>query len=257
MAETLSLENDIKLGEASRVLFGGQAELRLVCPSQLILLRKNARYMRKAVFDQLTDNVRRDGFLSSVPLCQEIGTDQLEVLSGNHRVQAAIAAGIEKILIIAIPQIESARKIAIQLSHNALTGEDDQQLLAELWSELQDLNEQLYSGLDSDSVGELDPVAFHSFNPAQPKLRTITLCFLPEEASVLDELLSEADAIARADDLYLAPASHYDPLFEALAETRQTANIKNTTVAFMWLINRLMERNIFASITNEHTHPPM
>lgn len=51
---------------------------------------------------------------------------QVEVLSGNHRVQASVEAGIERILVMIIEEdLTRSQAVAIQLSHNALVGEDD------------------------------------------------------------------------------------------------------------------------------------
>lgn len=63
--------------------------------SELKLLEKNARYMKPEQFNRLVENIRRDGCLTSVPLVHRDG-ESLVVVSGNHRVSAAIKAGIEE-----------------------------------------------------------------------------------------------------------------------------------------------------------------
>ncbi|MFQ5731912.1 MAG: ParB N-terminal domain-containing protein [Planctomycetaceae bacterium] len=251
MAETLSEELNQQLAETSRVIFGDKARLRVVDPKDVQLLKKNARYMKKSVFDQLTANIEHDGFLSSVPLCQELGDGRLEALSGNHRVKAAIRAGVERIAVIVLPRQSQNRKLSIQLSHNALTGDDDKDLLAELWCGIQGLDEKLYSGLDSELVDDLDSSRFLGFSPARPQCRRLVLWFLPEEVAALDELLDEAAAEAAADETYAAPAEHYERLVDALAKTKQLQNIKNTAVAFMWLLNRLSGGLVFERLDLE------
>ena len=122
-----------KLAAASMALYGDAASLRAVDPRTLSLLKRNARTFDKDTFQQLTANVRADKRLSSTPLCWETPEGLLEVLSGNHRVQAAIEAGIEQVLVLVLHgDLSKARRIAIQLSHNALVGTDDPTLLAEL-----------------------------------------------------------------------------------------------------------------------------
>ena len=127
--------------------------------------------MRKAVFEQLTENIRRDGYLSSVPLCQELEGGDLEVLSGNHRVQAAIAAGVEQILVIVIPENASPRKIAIQLSHNSLTGEDDRRTRRRVGDATVGRSEVEWLVEDGDMAHRLHPTS----RPVRcrPTLRTI------------------------------------------------------------------------------------
>ena len=102
----------------------------------LALLAKNAHYMTDAMFSRLVGNIRKDGCLTTTPLVYEAG-GKLEVLSGNHRVQAAIKAGIEEadVLEIVTP-LSREQKVAIQLSHNSINGKDDPNILAELWGEL-------------------------------------------------------------------------------------------------------------------------
>lgn len=99
----------------------------------------------------MRDNIASDKRLSSVPLCYRHEDGRLEVLSGNHRVKASIEAKIPVILVLVITEtLDQSRRIAIQLSHNALVGEDDQSILANLWSKIETVKDKLYSGLDSE-----------------------------------------------------------------------------------------------------------
>ena len=91
----------------------------------LKLLEKNARYMTPQEFALLVDNIKRDGKLTSTPVVY-----RGEVLSGNHRVRAAIKAGIEEADVIDIlSELSEERRLAIQLSQNAINGKDDETLL--------------------------------------------------------------------------------------------------------------------------------
>lgn len=236
-----------RLQEVARALYGDRATLRLVDPAKLRLLTKNARFMKKATFEQLAQNVQQDGMLQSVPLCHgvrpgsidRLKDDELEVLSGNHRVKSAIRAGLSQILVLVIPHQDREQKIARQLSHNALAGQDDKQLLAELWREMDDLQAKLYSGLDSETVAELEKVNFAAFNAAPIRTEKVVLWFLPEEVGDLEKLLDEAAEVVAADKAYLAPLASYRKLFDLLVKVKKLGNIKNTAVAFLWLIDQL------------------
>ena len=82
-----------------------------------------------------------------------------EVLSGNHRVQAAVEAGVPVILVLTILQdLSKSEQIAIQLSHNALVGQDDQGILAALWADIEELEAKLYAGLSSEALKEIKEV---------------------------------------------------------------------------------------------------
>ena len=43
--------------------------LEMVTPGELKLLEKNARYMKAEQFQSLVENIKKDGNLSSLPLC--------------------------------------------------------------------------------------------------------------------------------------------------------------------------------------------
>ena len=153
-----STENDT-LSRISKALYGDALTLAVMDPKDISLLKKNARILKKDVFQQLTANIGRDKRLSSVPLCHRLSDGRLEVLSGNHRVQASVEAGIERILVMIIEEdLTRSQAVAIQLSHNALVGEDDPALLAELWAEIEDIAAKTYAGLSSDVVEKLDKI---------------------------------------------------------------------------------------------------
>ena len=251
-------ELNARLAEISRLMYGDKAELRMVDPRSLILLKHNARFMRRSQFEQLRNNVERDGMLSSVPLCHTLPDQNLEVLSGNHRAKAAIQADLLRILVLVIPFQGQDEKIAKQLSHNAIAGEDDKQILASLWSEIQGIEQKLYSGLDSETIAELEKISFSAFNAEQVRTEQITLWFLPEEVQDLDKLLDSALPHLVSQEIYAAPLAKYQKLFDALVKIKRLGKIKNTAVAFAWLIDKLQEVDISAeSIDSDATgHQP-
>ncbi len=89
-------------------LQGQPYRLDYVDPSDIRLLDKNARYMEQEMFQNLVENVKQDGGLSSLPLCYREEDDSLLVLSGNHRVQAAVHAGIGRIMILVVRAFKAA-----------------------------------------------------------------------------------------------------------------------------------------------------
>jgi len=68
-------------------------KLCFVEKKELVFLEKNARFMTNIVFTNLVNNIKRDKQLASVPLLYKRPDGMYIVLSGNHRLQAAIAAG--------------------------------------------------------------------------------------------------------------------------------------------------------------------
>jgi len=229
-------EKNKSLQEISRFIFGDSAALRIVDPRELVLLKHNARYFKKDQFRQLISNIRSDKRLSSTPLCHIIDGGKLEVLSGNHRVQASIEAGLPWILVIVILQdIAKNEQIAIQLSHNALVGLDDEQILADLWNSIEDIKMKCYAGLSSDTAEKLKKIKLVSFSTPQIRTKQISFAFTETELEVVTDVLSELSLIP-ADHIYLAPVTQFADFFAAIQQVKKNDNIKNGSLAVMRLL---------------------
>src|ERR1019366_7732799 len=127
-----------------------QTRVTRVRLSDLKLPEKNARFLKGAAFAQLVANIRRDGCLTSFPLVNRQGED-LTVASGSHRVAAAMKAGlIEHDVIEITSPLTREQFVALQLSHNAIVGEDDPNVLRALYDEL-GFEWKEYSGLTDDA----------------------------------------------------------------------------------------------------------
>jgi hypothetical protein len=238
--EDIARQNEA-LKETSRLLFGDSAELRIVDPASLVLLKENARYFKKETFKQLVANLRQDQRLSSVPLCYPMENSRLEVLSGNHRVKASMEAGIKWIMVIVIlEEIELSRKISIQLSHNSLVGEDDQQILAGLWARIEDIKAKCYAGLSSETIGELQNIKLLSFSTPQPRTRQVAFAFTEPEFEAVEAIMQELGRLP-ADRVYLIQADQFDEFFKKLLAIKKTDNIKNGSLAMLRLLEKLKE----------------
>ena len=150
--------------------------------SELKLLEKNARYMKGPQFNRLVENIRRDGCLTSFPLVHRDG-EALVVVSGNHRVSAAIKAGIEESDVIEVTSpLTRQQFVALQLSHNAIAGQDDPNILRSLYDEL-DFGWKEYSGLTDDAFN-IDELDTSVLRVEQPFYEELTISFLPGDAEV-------------------------------------------------------------------------
>lgn len=100
---------------------------------------ENARFMKPAQYRRLVENIKTDGCLTTAPLIGKIAEEPgIEyVVSGNHRVQAAIDAGIEEVDCILVKDpLPRSKFVALQLSHNAIEGEDDKAVMQRLYESL-------------------------------------------------------------------------------------------------------------------------
>jgi hypothetical protein len=225
----------------------------------LKLLELNARYMRHETFHALIDNIRQDGgLMGATPFACRVGDGETElsdgttldgkylVLSGNHRVMAAIEAGIEfEDVTITDDDLPEERRTAIQLSQNAITGEDDPTILKQLYESMDSIDWRQYAGLDDKTLGLLDQVEVGSLNEADLSFQTISVMFLPDEADRMREAFDAArDHVGSSiDEAWLGRIATHDKLLDALDITGRSYGVKNIAVA-LEIILEVFERNV-------------
>ena len=214
-------------------------------PRKIKLLELNARYMRHEEFKQLVDNIRRDGQLSSTPfLCKETDGKYL-CLSGNHRTKAAIEAGLGKIFCLATDdELTQDQKIAIQLSQNAISGQDDPSTLKLLYESILDTEMKKYSGLDDKTLELLEKINSTSIAEANLDFKTVQIVFLPDELEAAKKSIDKVKEAAKtADESWLAKKSDYENWLDTQEVVSSSYCVKNVAVAFD-LILKLVERNL-------------
>lgn len=234
----LLLSRNSELESISREMFGEGLILQIVAPESLSLLKDNARFFKRETFRQLRDNIAADKKLSSVPLCYRYPDGKIEVLSGNHRVQASIDAGIPHILVLVITEeLEKCRRIAIQLSHNALVGEDDQSILANLWAQIDSVRDKLYSGLDSESLKDFGEVELVNFSTPQIPAHMVSFMFTDSEKESLSQIMEMlAEAAKKSSMTVVFPESQYVAFLKTVAEMKDAEKIKDGSLAMIKLL---------------------
>ncbi|MBN2570297.1 MAG: ParB N-terminal domain-containing protein [Deltaproteobacteria bacterium] len=222
------------LKKISKILFGASAWLEIVNPKDLVLLKENARYFKKETFQNLVENIKEDNRLSSMPLCC-IEDSRYLVLSGNHRVKAAIEADIKLIIVMVLSgDLSKSEKIATQLSHNALVGLDDMTLLKSLWDQVDDLNQKIYAGLSSETVKEIENINFVNFSTPPLYTKNLIFAFTETEKEYIDSVLDEL-RLAGSGDVMLSPMEQYQDFFDLIQKAKKTKNIKNASLALLKL----------------------
>lgn len=233
---TFDLQNE-NLATISRQIYGDDLTLMVVDPHSLRLATKNARILSKDTFQQLTANIKKDRRLSSVPLCYRSQDSHLDVLSGNHRVEASIQAGISQILVMVIEEdLTQSQRIAIQLSHNALVGTDDATLLADLWKQIDDIDSKLYTGLSSDEIEKLEKVNLVTFSTPQIVTRTVTFAFVDSEMKKFQKVLAQLEALP-AKEFYLADLKEFDRFYETMQSVQRKFDVKNLSLSLLTMLD--------------------
>ncbi|MBY8884757.1 ParB/Srx family N-terminal domain-containing protein [Streptomyces sp. PTM05] len=214
-------------------------------PRTLTLLDVNARFLPHEQFRQLVANVRRDGCLTSTPLVwNDTESGRLVVLSGNHRTLAAIEAGLTEIWWMQIDQpLARQRQIALQLSHNAIAGQDDPAILKELYDELESVEWRQYTGLDDKALDLLEKVDVSSLGEANLDFASVQFMFLPAELERAEAAFDAARSTAAADQRWIAGLEQYEPMLDALETSRAAYTIGNSATA-LGVILTVFERHL-------------
>ena len=210
--------------------------------SEIDFLDKNARFMTKEQFASLTRNIKTDGGLTSLPLCYRQESGKLLVLSGNHRIKAAIEAGIEEFLVLLIDKpLSKQRQVAIQLSHNALSGQDDEQILKELWQQIDDLEASIYSGLSTELIDKLNSTDFIAISEQRVLFKEVVLLFLPEEIEQMTSICEGIIESAKNKSAFAGRITEYDNILEGIIAAKTGQKIINSTLAFFAMASVVRE----------------
>jgi hypothetical protein len=194
--------------------------------------------MRHETFAQLVANIRRDGCLTQSPFAVRDG-DAYLVLSGNHRVKAgieALGADHQDNILVTDQPLSDRQRTAIQLSHNAIAGEDDPATLRALYDSLDDIDWRAYTGLDDATLDLLAKVDAPSLNEPNLSFQPISLIFLPDEVAQVEAAWAEARALAGGSPAWLARMAEYDATMDAIAATSKAHDIHNIATALLLVL---------------------
>ena len=213
-----------------------------VNPKEIKLVEVNARFMTADGFQRLVENIKRDGCLTQLPFCVYNDNWELQVLSGNHRIQAAIEAGLEEIDVqVTEDTLSKDERVAIQLSHNAISGQDDVEILKYLYESIDDVNMKEYSGLD-DEVLKIINDANKSIedenksDSSDPEYQVLSIMFLPSEIDDIERTFKDIMKETRRNKAIMARMSEYDTYLETIADVSEGSRIKNTAAGFMAML---------------------
>lgn len=218
----------------------GKIETKIITMpvNELKLLELNARFMRHETFQQLVENIKRDGKLTQLPFAILDDDGKYKVLSGNHRVKAAREAGLDEIeLIVTHDKLSKDRQTAIQLSHNAISGEDDPSILKSLYEDIEDIEFKIYAGLDDKTLELLDQVQPESISEVNLEFQTMNIVFLPNELERVMEIWDSIKGEVKADAVWLARYKEYDAFLDSLETISNSYDVKNVATTFLLMLD--------------------
>ena len=215
-----------------------KTEIISVNPRELKLLEINARFMKHEEFSKLVNNVKRDKALTSVPFCCLDDDGKWLVLSGNHRVQAAVEAGLEEIQVMVTKEsLTKSQRIGIQLSHNSIAGQDDMAILKELYEAIDDFEYKEYCGLDDKTLQLMEQVGKESLSAFGFEYQVLNLTFLPSEIKEIAKVIKDVKKEVSQNKTLLARYEDYDKFLDSMDEISAAKNIRNVATVFKAMLD--------------------
>lgn len=192
----------------------------------LIEQKLNARTMPRDMFRQLTANIgERSALVESLPFCAET-KEGVEIVSGHHRIRGARAAGIPEVFILLDRSgLSKSKIISKQLSHNAIEGKDDPQILKELFEQIEDAEAKIAAFIDPKALNIPAPpsIEIGDIN-TEVTFRHISFAFLDpqlEKFNEVAELISKDAALVGAAEM-----QHFEKFKATVQKVREIDDIR-------------------------------
>jgi hypothetical protein len=213
------------------------------CKAQAV----NARFMTHEQFKRLEENIGTDGCLTSTPLLWQTPEMEFpEIVSGHHRIKAALAAlgqDVEADCLVITDDLSRQQLVARQLAHNAIEGQDDPATLKRLYEELEDVDERMYSGLDDKTLELLAKVDMDSLSEVNLEYMSVLVMFLPEEYDRALAAFDAAKEVTKTEARWLALSGQYEGMLDALQSAREAYGVGNVATA-LGVVLDVFERNL-------------
>jgi hypothetical protein len=198
-------------------------------PRDLVPRPINARDMTEPTMTQLVDNVAKVGALESVPLCVDLPDGRIGIVSGHHRIKAAIVSNIPAITVLVYDSLTEPEIIAKQLAHNSIEGTDNAQTLKTLFAQIAD-EPALVAEAHIDPALWAEPEAKAA--PQGPAIdaagavKSVYLIFVPSQFEQIKAYAKSLFATRAADAIYVAHRDSFDDWLTALQEHAGSAEIE-------------------------------
>lgn len=194
----------------------------------------NAQEMPEYMFKRLVENIRQRGALESLPYCHRPG-DQgpITIISGHHRVRAAVQAGVEAfpVLIDTHPMARSLVR-AKQIAHNRLSGSPNSQLLAEMLRDIDSVDDMMVTGLEDKSLPDPDTGVRLDMPTVEFSWRSVQLLFLPPQFERFEAL---TDELRSGEYAGVADLDQFEGFSRAVERVGKRANIHSVSATIDYL----------------------
>ncbi len=231
----------LKLTEPlQRFELGEGLELWKVPMAMIVEQPTNARAMSSDAFNQLTTTIKRTNRLESMPLAAW-KDDKLELISGHHRVRAARKAELTELWVL-VDVTGMGRDFikAKQLAHNSIQGEDNADIVAQIFMEIESAEARIEAFIEPD-MSKLDTDVRLSTRDleVQFEAKVVTLLFLPPQHTVFKKAIEML--CGEEDDVFLATREEYDLLTDVVGKTSDHYEIRSTPTIFAKMAEIVLE----------------
>ena len=199
------------------------------------LLEKNARYMSKETLERLTENIRQDGFLSQIPFGIKQENGKYQIISGNHRVKAAIRAKQKRVLILfgIESDFDKNKRLAVQLSHNAIVGDDDKDILKGLYLDIDDILCKEYTGLIDEIISKYEPTNLFDISIQEIPLHELRFTFCLTDREYVQKVLDHLEIIGDTPETNAVVIGDIDRFVDAVSLVKKQAKVKDRSLALL------------------------
>jgi hypothetical protein len=193
---------------------------------------KNARVMSPEAMERLIENVRSEGRLESLPFGVHRG-GFIELVSGHHRARAAVAAGITTFpMLVDTRDLTRDRVKSKQLAHNAINGTDNEAMLRQIFSEIDDVTARLeaFVVVDDKFMDGVGAGAKAINEEIAIKWPVLSFTFLPAQRErfeiIIDRLAKQVPK--DCDELWLVNETAAAAFSDALGRIGRKFDIRST-----------------------------
>ena len=198
----------------------------------------NARYMKAEMFERLTENIKKDNRLESLPFCA-LTENGIEIVSGHHRVRAVRQAEIYEIFVIVdVTGLSRDRIKAKQLAHNSIDGYDNSELVKRIFDSIEDASSKLEAFVPEEIVEQFKKVSVGDVN-VEMDIQQVQLMFFKYEKQCIEKLCNylEENDIVYADEI-----KNFEKVKKVIKETGKEYGIRAIGTVLTRLCEQALER---------------
>lgn len=208
---------------------------------------RNAQVMPPEMLTALSKNIAKEKRLESLPFTVKRMKDDkvvFELISGHHRVRAARMANVQYIYVLADTRdLNRSKVVAKQLAHNSISGKSDEQILKEMFKEIDDVNDMFESYIDPQSLKIFVPDVAPKSEQINISFdfKNVTFSFLDSQFKDYEELINLL--VGEQTEINLCPKEQYEKFKEVFDKTGKTADIRSSGAVMSKIIDVMRREN--------------